>query len=129
MTTQASGSKTDTEGILHCVLDRWKDAVDRHEPDEVAELFTKDAIFQGSHPYTVGPRGVADYYASQPEGLSAAYRVMESRRLSPDLVLGYMAVDFTLPDETLVGVNLAVLLKRSDSRWLIDHYQVSLPAF
>lgn len=128
MGTQATGSKNDTEAILHGVLDRWKDAVDRHQPDDVAEIFTKDAIFQGSHPYTVGRQGVADYYASQPEGLSASYRIMESRRMSPDLVLGYAAVDFSFTDQTVVAANLAVLLKRSDDGWLITHYQVSLLA-
>ncbi|MET8646734.1 hypothetical protein [Streptomyces sp. NPDC004675] len=94
----------------------------------MAELFTKDAIFQRSHPYTVGRQGVADYYASQPEGLSASYSIMESRRLSPDLVLGYAAVDVSFTDQTVVGVNLAVLMKRSDDGWLIAHYQVSLLA-
>lgn len=121
-------SKTDTEDtevILHGVLDRWKEAVDRHQPDEVAALFTNEAIFQGSHPYSVGRQGVADYYASQPQGLSAAYRIVESRRLSPDLVLGYAAVDFSFTDRPTIGVNLAVLLRRSDNGWLIDHYQVS----
>lgn len=32
--------------ILRTVLDRWKSAVDAHEPDRVASYFTEDAIFQ-----------------------------------------------------------------------------------
>jgi hypothetical protein len=47
MGTQARGSKNDAEAILHGVLDRWKDAVDRRQPDEVSALFTKDEIFHG----------------------------------------------------------------------------------
>ncbi|MGQ5641025.1 MULTISPECIES: nuclear transport factor 2 family protein, partial [unclassified Streptomyces] len=54
------------EAIVHGVMDRWKSAVDAHEPQQVASLFTEDAIFQGLHPYTVGRPGVADYYDSQP---------------------------------------------------------------
>ncbi|MFG2124216.1 SgcJ/EcaC family oxidoreductase [Streptomyces sp. NPDC048710] len=118
-------TKADTEAILHSVLDRWKAGVDGHEPEQVASLFTEEAIFQGLHPYSVGRQGVADYYASQPLGLSAAYRVQESRRLADDLVLGYLTVDFSFTDRPTLTVNLGVLLRRSDDGWLIDHYQVS----
>ncbi|MGW6503569.1 YybH family protein [Nonomuraea angiospora] len=116
---------TDTEAILRGVLDRWKAGVDEHEPDRVASLFTEDAIFQGLRPYSVGRQGVAGYYASQPAGLSAAYRVVESRRLCEDLVLGYLSVDFSFTDRPAISVNLLVLLKRSHAEWLISHYQVS----
>ncbi|MER6124136.1 nuclear transport factor 2 family protein [Streptomyces sp. NPDC001795] len=115
----------DTEVILHDLLDRWKAGVDNHQPDLVASLFTEDAIFQGLHPYSVGRQGVADYYESQPAGLSAAYHVLESRRLSEDIVLGYLAVDFSFTDRPTIKVNLLVLLKRSEAGWRISHYQVS----
>ncbi|GAB3985125.1 SgcJ/EcaC family oxidoreductase [Actinoallomurus acanthiterrae] len=116
---------TDTEAILRGVLDQWKAAVGAHEPHRVASLFTEDATFQGLHPYSVGRQGVADYYESQPLGLSAAYRILESRRLSDDLVLGYLAVDFSFTDRPTLSVNLGVLLKRSEGDWYITHYQVS----
>jgi uncharacterized protein (TIGR02246 family) len=118
-------STTDTEAILRGVLDRWKEAVDHHEPERAASWFTEDAVFQGLRPYSVGRQGVADYYASQPLGLSADYRVLESRRLSDDLVLGYLAVDFSFTDRPTLAVNLGVLLRRSDEDWFIGHYQVS----
>lgn len=116
---------TATEAILHDVLDRWKAGVDNHEPERIASLFTEDAIFQGLRPYSVGRRDVADYYASQPASLSAAYRILESRRLSEDTALGYLTVDFSFTDRPTVSINLLVLLKRSDADWLISHYQVS----
>ncbi|WP_433182069.1 hypothetical protein [Actinoallomurus sp. CA-150999] len=116
---------TDTEAILRGVLDQWKSGVDAHEPRRVASHFTEDAIFQGLHPYSVGRQGVADYYESQPLGLSAAYRILESRRLSDDLVLGYLAVDFSFTDRPTLSVKLGVLLKRSEDDWSIAHYQVS----
>jgi len=49
-------------------------------------------LFQGLHPYTVGPAGVAEYYADQPMGMTAAYTLRETRTLSDGLVLGYGAV-------------------------------------
>ncbi|MET7962922.1 YybH family protein [Micromonospora zamorensis] len=111
--------------ILRTVLDRWKSAVDAHEPDRVASYFTEDAIFQGLHPYTVGRAGVAAYYAAQPLGLTAAYEIRETRRLADNLVLGYLEVKFGFTDRPALTVHLGVLLSRTDEDWLISHYQVS----
>ncbi|MEU7919102.1 YybH family protein [Micromonospora zamorensis] len=111
--------------ILRTVLDRWKSAVDAHEPDRVASYFTEDAIFQGLHPYAVGRAGVAAYYAAQPLGLTAAYEIRETRRLADDLVLGYLEVEFGFTDRPALTVHLGVLLRRMDDDWLIAHYQVS----
>ncbi|MEU7827603.1 MULTISPECIES: SgcJ/EcaC family oxidoreductase [unclassified Nonomuraea] len=111
--------------ILHTVLDRWKSAVDAHDPKRVASYFTDDAIFQGLHPYGIGPESVAEYYDSQPIGMTAAYDILETRRMADDLVLGYLHVDFTFTDRPVVTVNLCVLARRAGDDWLIDHYQVS----
>ncbi|SEB31310.1 nuclear transport factor 2 family protein [Rhodococcus koreensis] len=113
------------EEVLRGVLDRWKAAVDAHEPQRVAAVFTADAIFQGLHPYTVGRQGVADYYESQPPGMTAAYRILETRRLADDLVLGYLSVDFSFTDRPTLTVNLGVLISQSPDGDRIIHYQVS----
>lgn len=107
--------------VLESVMDRWKDAVDAHEPDEVTAVFTEDALFQGLKPYGVGRAAVAAYYESQPLGLKAEYEVLETRRLADDLVLGYLRVDFSFTDRPTITVNLSVLVKGD----LIAHYQVS----
>jgi hypothetical protein len=39
--------------VLRGVLDQWQAGVDAHEPQKVASVFTKDAIFQGLRPYSV----------------------------------------------------------------------------
>jgi uncharacterized protein (TIGR02246 family) len=117
-------SKSD-EMVLRDVLDRWKGAVDAHEPQLVAATFTSDAIFQGLHPYGVGRTAVAEYYDSQPLGLTADYRILEIRRLADDLVLGYLSVDFAFTDRPPLQVNLSVLVKQSTEGDLISHYQVS----
>ncbi|MET8123609.1 SgcJ/EcaC family oxidoreductase [Micromonospora sp. NPDC005189] len=113
--------------ILRTVLDRWRSAVDAHEPDRVASCFTDDAIFQGLHPYTVGRAGVAAYYAAQPLGLTATYDLRETRRLADDLVLGYLEVDFGFTDRPTLTVHLGVIVRRANGAWLIGHYQVSRP--
>ncbi|QRP42714.1 hypothetical protein [Amycolatopsis sp. FDAARGOS 1241] len=115
----------DTETLLRGVLDGWKAAVDKHQPDQVAAHFTHDAIFQGLHPYSVGRPGIAAYYDSQPPGLSADYRVLATRRLSDDLILGYLNVDFSFTDRPTVNVYLSILLKRAGTGWAIAFYQVS----
>ncbi|MGC4750097.1 SgcJ/EcaC family oxidoreductase [Micromonospora sp. DT201] len=111
--------------ILRTVLDRWRSAVDAHEPDRVASYFTDDAIFQGLHPYTVGRDGVAAYYAAQPVGLTATYDIRETRRLADDLVLGYLEVDFGFVDRPTLTVHLSVIVRQVDDIWSISHYQVS----
>jgi hypothetical protein len=116
---------TDNEPIRRSVLDEWKAAVDAHDPQRVAAIFTNDAIFQGLHPYTVGPRGVADYYASQPLGMTATYRILETRRPADNLILGYVSVDFTFTDRATVSVYLSVLIQPAPAGAKISHYQVS----
>ncbi|MFJ4190851.1 nuclear transport factor 2 family protein [Kitasatospora sp. NPDC089509] len=111
--------------VLREVLDGWKAAVDAHQPDRVAARFTEDAVFQGLHPYSVGRAGVAAYYASQPLGMTADYRILETRRPADDVLLGYLDVDFAFTDRPTLGVKLGVLLQRTDEGWAIAHYQVS----
>ncbi|MCK2221819.1 SgcJ/EcaC family oxidoreductase [Actinomadura sp. ATCC 31491] len=113
------------EAVLRDVLDRWRAGLAAHEPQQVAALFTEDAIFQGLRPYSVGRDGVAAYYDAQPPGLAAAYRVLEIKEPADDLVLGYLAVDFTFTDRPALHVNLGVLLRRTAEGWRIAHYQVS----
>ena len=111
--------------VLRGVLDEWKGGVDAHEPQKVAAVFTEDAIFQGLRPYSVGPDGVAKYYGSQPLGMTVAYRILETRRPTEELVLGYVRADFTFPDRATVNLNLGVLVARTDGGWRILHYQAS----
>jgi muconolactone delta-isomerase len=122
MDSQIPGHEAD---VLDEVLARWKAAVDAHQPEQVAALFTKDAIFQGLHPYTVGPAGVAEYYAEQPMGMTAAYKLRETHTLSDGLVLGYLTVDFSFTDRATLTVYLSVIIRRDNNAWRIHHYQVS----
>jgi len=114
----------DTE-ILQGVLDRWQAGVDAHEPQKVAGVFTEDAIFQGLRPYSVGREGVAEYYDSQPLGMTVSYEILETRRPTPELVVGYVRADFAFPDRATVSLNLGVVVTHSDAGWRILQYQVS----
>jgi uncharacterized protein (TIGR02246 family) len=116
---------TENEDILRGVLDRWKAAVDAHDPERVASCYTEDAIFQGLHPYSVGRQGIADYYGSQPLGMTAIYKPLETRRLADHLVLGYLSVDFSFVDRPTLTVYLGVMVTRTAEGWFIGHYQVS----
>ncbi|MFF4749366.1 YybH family protein [Streptomyces sp. NPDC002514] len=118
-------STTAQEAILSGVMDGWKAGVDAHEPQQVASHFTEDAIFQGLRPYTVGRQGVAEYYDAQPLGLTADYRVLETRQLAADALLGYLSVDFSFTDRPPVKVTLSIVLRHIADHWRIAHYQVS----
>jgi hypothetical protein len=115
----------DTEPILRTVLDRWKKGIDAHDPGLVADVFTADAIFQGLRPYSVGPRGVYEYYEGQPPGMTVDYRILESRRLDTDVVLGYLAADFAFRDRDTVHLNIGVVITRTSKDWKIASYQAS----
>ncbi|MGW7522574.1 YybH family protein [Streptomyces sp. NPDC054783] len=115
----------DDAAVLGGVLDRWKAAVDAHQPDRVASLFTEDAIFQGLHPYGVGRRKIAEYYDSQPLGMKAAYRILQTRRPADGVVLGYLDVEFSFTDRPPLEVKLSVLVTRAAEGWYVSHYQVS----
>jgi hypothetical protein len=114
---------TDNETILRSVLDEWKAAADAHDPQRVAAIFTNDAIFQGLHPYSVGPQGVADYYASQPLGMTATYRILETRRPTDNLILAYLSVDFTLHRPLTVPDRLRARLQ-GEHRTPVEVHQV-----
>jgi hypothetical protein len=118
-------STAEHEDIVRSVMDRWKSAVDAHEPHRIATHFTEDAIFQGLQPYSVGREGVAAYYDSQPLGLAAEYKILEIRQVSDGVILAYLGVEFSFTDRPTLNVWLSVLLKRVPSGWAIGHYQVS----
>ena len=124
-TTATATATAANETALREVLDRWKSGVDTHEPERVAAVFTDEALFQGLHPYSVGRPGVAEYYESQPLGMTADYEILESRRLADDLVLGYLSVDFAFTDRPTITVYIGVLARKEPAGWFLDHYQVS----
>jgi len=114
-----TGTPADVE--IPCgVLDPWKAAVDAPDPNSVAPLFTEDALFPGLHPYTAGRQGVADYYAYQPIGLTAEYRVLETRRPASDFVYGYLSVDSAFTDgRPTLPVLIGDAAQRRGGRWLL----------
>jgi uncharacterized protein (TIGR02246 family) len=114
-----------TEPILRAVLDQWKQGIDAHDPALVAGVFTADAIFQGLRPYSVGPQGVFEYYDAQPQGMTVAYRILESRRIGTDVALGYLAADFAFRDRDTVHLNIGVVVTRTSKDWQIASYQAS----
>ncbi|MGW4489181.1 YybH family protein [Amycolatopsis sp. NPDC004368] len=117
----------DFTGIVTTVLDGWQRAVDEHRPADVAAYFTEDALFQGAHPgYSVGRKGVEDYYAEQPIGLKVRYEIKELRPLADGVLSAYVDPVFTRPDGAAWRFHLTVILDRQpDAGWLISHYHVS----
>jgi uncharacterized protein (TIGR02246 family) len=114
----------DTEAVRDA-LDRWKAAINAQQPERVAEVFTEDAIFQGLRPYSIGRQGVIDYYASQPSGMTVDYRILQTRPLAPDQVLGYVRADFAFPDRPTVSVFIGVVINHNQDGWNIAYYQAS----
>ena len=117
-----------TERIVRGVMDQWQAGIDGGTPATVAALFTEDAIFQGLRPYGVGRHTVADYYASQPEGMTVTYRILETRQPADGVVFGYLDAEFAFPDRPPVRATIGVLLTEGDAGWHVAHYQASAVA-
>jgi uncharacterized protein (TIGR02246 family) len=115
----------DASQIILDVMDQWKAAIAAHDPRAVAAVFTEDAVFQGLRPYGVGRNAVADYYDSQPPGMTVHYHILESRRPADDVVLGYLAATFSYSDRSAVEVAIGVVLTRGRERWQVAQYQAS----
>lgn len=112
--------------ILTGVLDAWANGIREHQPERVASYFTEKALFQGfDKTQTIGQPGIVTYYAKQPPGLSATYRILEHRQLSDEALISYIDVDFTRPDGVVIPVHLTAVLQLVDGSWLISHYHVS----
>lgn len=122
-------AQTDAVGraaIVTGVLQKWATAIGEHRPGDVASTFTEDAIFQGfDETHTVGRAAVTAYYAKQPVGLTASFRILELREVTIDDLLAYVDVDFTRPDGTVIPVHLTAMLRNVSGTWQISHYHVS----
>jgi len=111
--------------VLGSVLDRWADAVNRHQPNDVAELFHPEALFQGFDPDPGRGRSfIAAYYDKQPDALSADYELLSARPSGPGTIVGFALVQFHRPEGT-VPVYLTVVLEADAGDWRISHYHVS----
>jgi len=118
-------NEIDGEQPLPALLGAWADAIARHEPAEVAALFTEDALFQGFDPEPGSGRDVVEaYYGKQPLGLTAEWELLRVRRLSADTEIGYARVLFRRPDAE-VPTYLTVVATRTADGWQLSHYHVS----
>jgi uncharacterized protein (TIGR02246 family) len=106
-------------------MDRWKAGIDAEQPERVAEVFAEDAVFQGLRPYSVGRQGVIEYYGTQPRGMTVTYRILETRSVAAELVVGYVRADFAYPDRPTVSANIGVVITHGDDGWHILQYQAS----
>lgn len=127
MSTAARARGTDmtaAERIID-VLDEWQAGINAGDPARVAAVFTTDAVFQGLHPYGVGRQAVTEYYASQPNGMTVTYDVLQSRSPVADVVHGYVAATFSYLDRPSVEVFIGVVLTRVEDGWKVAQYQAS----
>lgn len=115
----------DAARVVLGVMDAWKAGIDAGDPAQVAAAFTEDAVFQGLRPYGVGRHAVADYYGSQPAGMTVTYHLLESRLLADDVALGYLTATFSYPDRPPVDLAIGVTLVRLGGEWQVAQYQAS----
>ena len=111
--------------IVVAAMDEWKAGIDAHDPHRVAAVFAPDAVFQGLTPYGVGRGAVAAYYESQPTGMTVDYRILETRRPTTTVVVGYLAATFAFGDRPPLDLSLGIVLADGTDGWHIMSYQAS----
>jgi uncharacterized protein (TIGR02246 family) len=114
-----------TDQIVRSVMDEWRAGIDAHDPGRVAAVFAWDTVFQGLRPYVGGQPAVAQYYDSQPAGMAVTYEVLESRRPTDDVAIGYLRATFTFVDRPPLPLNIGVTLVRNGDQWQVVQYQAS----
>ncbi|WP_329042662.1 SgcJ/EcaC family oxidoreductase [Streptomyces sp. NBC_00178] len=115
---------------LEEVLARWKHAFDSHRPDEMADLFTQDALFQGFGPsVTTGRDAVRSYYRAVADGRRADVVPLHSYTIGPGVTCGFADVTVTGGARPEVRMRMSLVVQRDDEGWKIRQYHVSrLPA-
>ncbi|WUD76659.1 SgcJ/EcaC family oxidoreductase [Streptomyces sp. NBC_00510] len=107
-------------------LSRWKAAFDGHRPDEMAELFTADALFQGFGPDTTAGRdAVRAYYEAVTEDRWADVGKVQGYRVGDQVAGGFADVVFRGAEGWEAAVHLSLVLQREGDDWLIRAYHVS----
>ncbi|MHA7220954.1 YybH family protein [Arthrobacter sp. RHLT1-20] len=112
--------------VLAETLAPWKLAFDNHQPEDIVELFSPDALFQGITPALLrGREQIFGYYDALAPGITTSFQVVQTRELAENIISGFAAVTFTYPDGRTVPVQLSLVLSREENTWLIAQYHVS----
>ncbi|ACZ89926.1 SgcJ/EcaC family oxidoreductase [Streptosporangium roseum] len=112
--------------VLDRLLHDWQQAFNGHNPNEIAALFSQDALFQGISPQLrCGPQEIFDYYARVTRGTTAQVEVVSAVRLSQTIVHGFAEVTFIAPTGDLHLVRLSIVAKQAESAWLIHNYHAA----
>jgi hypothetical protein len=71
-----------TTGVLAETLAPWKLAFDNHQPGNIVELFSPEALFQGFTPTLLtGREEIFGYYDSLPPGITTSFQVVQTLEL------------------------------------------------
>ncbi|GAA5201826.1 SgcJ/EcaC family oxidoreductase [Arthrobacter gyeryongensis] len=112
--------------VLAETLTAWKLAFNSHRPEDMVELFSLDALFQGLTPALLtGREDIFGYYDALSPGITTSFHIIQTRQLTQNVVCGFATVSFTYPDRHKVPVQLSLVLRRAENRWLIAQYHVS----
>lgn len=112
--------------VLEESLAGWKLAFDRHTPEDMVGLFSRDALFQGLSPTLLtGRKEIFGYYDALPAGITATFQIIQARQLAQHLLCGFAAVQFTYPDGRTVPAQLSLVLHREGQTWFIVQYHAS----
>ncbi|GHF09561.1 hypothetical protein GCM10014715_76690 [Streptomyces spiralis] len=112
--------------VLTQLLNDWKKAFDGHHTDDMAALFTQDALFQGFGPDVLeGREAVKGYYEAVPDNRSTEFRILHEYEAAPGAVAGFADVTFSDPTGWAARVHLSMVAVTDAGTWRIRQYHVS----
>ncbi len=122
--------------ILQDIEHRWNNAAQAWNADELASLYTSDALFFGGRPgHAVGRHEIQGYFASYADTISSAHMSLVEQpivEIGVDTLLaqGHAKFRFVLANgrETRSELRTTWILVKRDGTWLIlQHHFSSTP--
>ncbi|MFF6984031.1 SgcJ/EcaC family oxidoreductase [Streptomyces sp. NPDC008343] len=112
--------------VLVDLLSTWQQAFDDNRSEDIAALFTEDALFQGYSPkLRIGPAEITDYYNDVAAGAKAEVRVLQGNQVGANAVAGFADVTFTSPTGITTAARLSVTAQFITGAWRIRQYHAA----
>lgn len=120
----------DPEAIATDFLQQWQRAISNRQADQLAALFTDDALFVATAPMPlIGRTEIAAYYRAIPPGLAASAVLKVATSAERTEVRAVAEVRFSVPErEPMHGRLTLTLMQHFSGLWQVALYHAAIAA-
>ncbi|WP_280425164.1 SDR family NAD(P)-dependent oxidoreductase [Nocardia carnea] len=120
------GVHAQPNAVVAEVLDTWQTAFNERRIDDIAALFTIDALFQGIDPdLRVGPAEISAYYDKVADGTAVTAKVRQVIRLGEETLSAFAEAEFTSPTDEPRRLCLSLVIQYAEHNWRIRQYHAA----